>query len=234
MWTMIQDKLGNVFKKGLPTALLEVALIFIGITLAIGFENWNTERNERADELALLTELKANLEENLVQLAEISDFNNQTIASFENMLAHIVARRPYSDELSNAFGWIDNWASPYLTSSAYETLKSRGLDVISESSLRQQIVYLFDVRYSHLVKDYDRSEWINLEVSMLPLHLKHVEILASGLAVPVDYDALLDDRAFRVGILRTLELRKGGIASLKRTAEATRHLIASISEVISD
>ena len=71
MWTMIQDKLGNVFKKGLPTALLEVALIFIGITVAIGFENWNTERNERADELALLTELKANLEENFVQLAEI-------------------------------------------------------------------------------------------------------------------------------------------------------------------
>ena len=184
--------------------------------------------------MALLTELKANLEENLVQLAEISDFNNQTIVSFENMLAHIVARKPYSDDLSNAFGWIDNWASPYLTSSAYETLKSRGLDVISESSLRQQIVYLFDVRYSHLVKDYDRSEWINLEVSMLPLHLKHIEILASGLAVPVDYDALLDDRAFRVGISRTIELRKGGIASLQRTAEATRQLIASISAVISD
>lgn len=231
---MIQDKLGSVFKKGLPTALLEVALIFIGITLAIGFENWNTERKEQVDELALLTELKANLEENLVQLAEISDFNNQTIASFETMLAHIVARKPYSEDLSDAFGWIDNWASPYLTSSAYETLKARGLNIISESSLRQQIVYLFEVQYADLVKDYDRAEWINLEVSTLPLQLKHIEILANGVAVPVDYDALLDDRAFRVGILSTLELRKGGIASLQRTAEATRQLIASISEVISD
>jgi hypothetical protein len=231
---MIQDKLGNIFKKGLPTALLEVALIFIGITLAIGFENWNTERNERVDELALLTELKANLEENLVQLAKISDFNNQTIASFETMLAHIVARKPYSDDLSDAFGWIDNWASPYLTSSAYETLKARGLDTISESSLRQQIVSLFDVQYADLVNDYDRSEWINLEVSTLPLQLKHIEILANGVAVPVDYDALLDDRAFRVGILRSLELRKSGIVKLQRSAEATRQLIASISEIISD
>ena len=230
---MIQDKLGNVFRKGLPTAFLEVALIFIGITLAIGFENWNTERNERVDELALLTELKANLEENLVQLAKISDFNSQTIASFETMLAHIVARKPYSDDLSDAFGWIDNWASPYLTSSAYETLKARGLDTISESSLRQQIVHLFDVQYANLVNDYDRSEWINLEVSTLPLQLKHIEILANGVAVPVDYDALLDDRAFRVGISTTLELRKGGILRLQRTAEDTRQLIASISEVIS-
>lgn len=231
---MIQNKLGNIFKKGLPTALLEVALIFIGITLAIGFENWNTERNERVDELALLSELKANLEENLVQLAKISEFNNQTIASFEAMLAHIVARKPYSDELSDAFAWIDNWSSPYLTSSAYETLKARGLDTISESSLRQEIVSLFDVQYADLVKDYDRSEWINLEVTTLPLQLKHIEILASGMSVPVDYGALLDDRAFRVGILRTLELRKRGIVKLQRSAEATRQLIISISEVISD
>ena len=99
---MIQEKLGNMFKKGLPTALLEVTLIFIGITLAIGFENWNAERNERLEELALLTELKANLEENLVQLAENVDFNNQTIVSFEAMLAHIADRKPYSDDLSDA------------------------------------------------------------------------------------------------------------------------------------
>jgi hypothetical protein len=231
---MIQEKLGNVFKKGLPTALLEVTLIFIGITLAIAFENWNAERNERLEELALLTELKANLEENLVQLAENVDFNNQTIVNFETMLAHIAERKPYSADLSDAFGSFDNWSSPYLTSSAYETLKSRGLDIISEGSLRQQIVYLFDVQYADLVNDYDRSEWINLEITMLPLELKHIEIRSGDLAVPVDYDALLDDRGFRVGILRTLELRKSGITRFQSTAEATRHLITSISEDISD
>jgi len=231
---MIQEKLGNVFKKGLPTALLEVTLIFIGITLAIGFENWNAERNERLEELALLTELKNNLKENLVQLAYIVDYNNRTIVSFETMLVHITERKPYSDDLSDEFGLFEKWSSPYLTSSAYETLKSRSLDIVSESSLRQQIVKLFDVEYSKLVNDYDRSEWINLEVSMLPLKLRHIEMRSGGSAVPVDYDALLDDREFRVGILRTLELRKSGIGRLQSAAAATRHLIASISEAISD
>jgi hypothetical protein len=231
---MIQEKLGNVFKKGIPTALLEVMLIFIGITLAIGFENWNAERNERLEELALLTELKNNLNENLVQLEYIVDYNNRTIVSFETLLVHINERKPYSDDLSDEFGMFENWSSPYLTSSAYETLKSRGLDIISESSLRQQIVKLFDVEYSNLVNDYDRSEWINLEVSMLPLELKHIEIRSDGSAVPVDYDALLDDREFRVGISRTLALRKSGIGRVQSAAEATGHLIASISEAISD
>lgn len=66
---MLNQKLKDVFNKGLPTALLEVALIFVGITLAVGFENWNTERKERQEELALLVELRSNLEENLAILA---------------------------------------------------------------------------------------------------------------------------------------------------------------------
>lgn len=231
---MIQEKLGNVFKKGFPAALLEITLIFIGITLAIGFENWNSERNERFEELALLTELKNNLNENLVQLAYVVDYNNRSIVSFETLLVHIAERKPYSDDLSDEFGMFENWSSPYLASSAYVTLKSRGLDIISESSLRQKIVKLFDVEYSNLVNDYDRSEWINLEVSMLPLELKHIEILSDGSAAPVDYDALLDDREFRVGISRTLALRKSGIGRLQSAADATGHLITSISEAISD
>ena len=31
-------------------AVLEVGLIFLGITFAIGFENWNNERAERENE----------------------------------------------------------------------------------------------------------------------------------------------------------------------------------------
>ena len=38
---MLQEKLRRIFEKGLLTALLEIALIFFGITLALGFENWN-------------------------------------------------------------------------------------------------------------------------------------------------------------------------------------------------
>ena len=216
---MLNEKLGVVFKKGFPTALLEVALIFVGITLAIGFENWNTERKERQEELALLAELRSNLEENVTLLS-----------SYTTLLSHISAELPYSDDLIPHFSNLDHWASPYLTSSAYETLKSRGLDIISDSSLRQQIVKLFEVRYVTLVNDYDRAEWINYEVSTVPLMLRHFESQSDRTDAPLDYESLVKDRGFRVAVSRTLAFRRGGIEDLKETQEATEQMIHSISK----
>jgi hypothetical protein len=227
---MLNEKLRIVFKKGFPTALLEIALIFVGITLAIGFENWNSERKERQEELALLAELKSNLEENMTLLSRMIDYNEETGVSYRTLLSHIGARQPYSDDLIPHFSKLDHWASPYLTSSAYETLKSRGLDIISDSSLRQQIVKLFEVQYVRLVSDYDRAEWINYEVSTVPLMLRHFDNQPDGTDAPLDYESLLEDRGFSVAVSRTLGFRRGGIEDLKETQEATKQMIDSISE----
>jgi hypothetical protein len=227
---MLNQKLKDVFNKGLPTALLEVALIFVGITLAVGFENWNTERKERQDELALLVELRSNLEENLAILARGISYNEETVASYRKLLGHIADKRPYSDDLIAHFSNLDHWSSPYLTSSGYETLKSRGLDVISDGSLRQQIVKLFEVNYVLLAKDYDRTEWINYEVSMVPLMLKHFETQPDDTEVPTDYESLVEDQSFRAAVSRTLGFRRSGIEDLKESQEATTQVINSISK----
>lgn len=228
---MLNQKLKSLLKNGLPTALLEVALIFLGITLAIGLDNWNEERKERSEELALLAELKSNLEENLGLLSENIYYNKSTIASYTSLLSHIGSRQPYLDDLSSDFAKLDNWGSPYLTSSAYETLKSRGLDLISDSALRQQIVNLFEVNYVLLANDHDRAEWINLEVSMVPLMLKHFEENSDGTVVPIDYESLLDDQGFRIAVKRTLMLRQSGIRRFEKSSKATTWVIDSISGV---
>ena len=228
--SMLNQKLKIVFSKGFPTALLEIALIFVGITLAIGFENWNTERKEAQEELALLTELKSNLEENMTILARIITFNEETVVSYRTLLSHIGAKQPYSDDLVPHFTKLDHWASPYLTSSAYETLKSRGLDIISDSSLRQQIVRLFEVNYVALANDRDRAEWINYEVSTVPLMLKHFENQSDGTDKPIDYESLVEDRGFRVAVSRTLGLRRPGIKAYKESQEVTKQVINSISK----
>lgn len=55
------------FKNGEPInwryAIGEIALIFIGITLALSFSNWNQNRQERQTQIKLLRELHANLDE---------------------------------------------------------------------------------------------------------------------------------------------------------------------------
>ena len=228
---MLNQKLSSLLKNGLPAALLEVALIFLGITLAIGLDNWNEERKERSEELALLVELKSNLEENLGLLSGNISYNKSTIASYTSLLSSMGGRESHSDDLSSDFVMLDHWGSPYLTSSAYETLKSRGLDLISDRALRQQIVKLFEVVYVRLANDHDRAEWINYQVSTVPLMLKHFEENSDGTVVPIDYESLLDDKGFRVAVKRTLMLRQSGIGKFERAAEATTRVIDSISEV---
>lgn len=219
-----------MLSKGVPTALLEVALIFVGITLAIAFENWNSERKERREELALLEELKSNLEENQNIFELMIAENERSIASYELVISHISERKPYSDELAPHFARLDNWASPYLMSSAYETLKGRGLDLISDRSLRRQVVNLFEVNYVTLADDIDRAEWINYEVSTVPMMLRYFEDRSDTEAVPIDYARLLDDRDFTVAVRRTIELRRKGVRRLKASLEETSHVISSISQ----
>ena len=229
---MLIQKLKALANRGWSTAILEVALIFIGITLAIGFENWNSERKERLDELELLTELKSNLSENLQILRRMIAFNESTVDSYNLILSHLNERKPYSDDLAPHFAIIDNWASPYLTSSAYETLKGRGLDLVSETELRRQVVNLFEHNYVSLVNDDDRVEWINNEVSIIPLMLRHFEDRSIEMSVPLDYDSLLDDRAFMVAVKRTIIIRSDGIKYLRESVVETEQVMSSISEYI--
>ncbi|MBK7871587.1 MAG: hypothetical protein IPJ74_13405 [Saprospiraceae bacterium] len=69
------------FKNGKPInwryAIGEVALIFIGITLALAFGNWNQNRQERQTETKLLREMHANLDETAKVLKAISTLIEQ-------------------------------------------------------------------------------------------------------------------------------------------------------------
>ena len=225
----IYERIRQRFQGRVTAAIVEIFLIFIGITLAIAFENQNDERRERAEEQALLRELRSNLEDNVTELKSDIDYDTETIKGFEAILAHLSARLPYSEDLSRPLADLENWDSPYLTSSAYETLKSRGLDLISDSTLRHAIVRLFEDTYAELIYDQDRMEWINLEASMLPAMLKHVEESPGRTAKPIDYQALLDDRSFRVAILRSATVRTQSVQVKEDALDATSGVIELIS-----
>ena len=93
--------------------------------------------------------------------------------------------------------------SPYLSRSAYETLKARGVTLISEPRLRSSVVRLYENVSTNLVGDSDRAEWVN-------------------------YEALLDDRAFRTALLRTKTLRHGTIEETELAIAATEEVLARI------
>ncbi|NVJ45953.1 MAG: hypothetical protein HWE07_02465 [Cytophagia bacterium] len=95
------------FKLNWKYALGELALIFVGITLAVAFQNWNEERRSTNNKLTyyknLVVDIKkdnAQLEDLLLSIAEHNKFyrqvdslvatNNSSGEKFEQMLSYFV------------------------------------------------------------------------------------------------------------------------------------------------
>ena len=61
----------NKFSKYLMYAVGEILLVVIGILIALQINTWNEERIERKNEVKLLKELKADLDDNLEEIENL-------------------------------------------------------------------------------------------------------------------------------------------------------------------
>lgn len=153
------------FKIGKPInwryAIGEVALIFIGITLALSFSNWNQNRQERQTETKLLRELHANLDETAKSFEGNLNTDRAAIISQSVVIKVIAEELPWNDTLQphfNRFFYIQDF-NPITTT--YESLKNWGIQRLSTDSLRQQISNLFENQFTWLGKleDTDFNLW---------------------------------------------------------------------------
>jgi len=131
---------------------VEFLTFFLGITLAFALDNWNDNRNERESEKKILVEIKNGLQLDLSDVkGNIGGHKNGIKACdyFRNLLDNKeVAKdslRMYNSALLRDFISIQN-------KSGYESLKSNGLKLIENDSLRFKIITLYDFYYEILEK----------------------------------------------------------------------------------
>jgi hypothetical protein len=139
-------------KIGWANFLLEIVSVFIGITIAFGLDNWKESKKSREAEIKTLIELRSGLQSDLRDAKiDMDIFNDASKAcrvyeqNFESTAVNVDSLKHYSDYLINAATFVSN-------SSAYETLKSRGLETVTNDSLRLQIAELYDVQYENIYK----------------------------------------------------------------------------------
>ena len=93
------------FKKGQTInwryAFGEVTLIFIGITLALAFSNWNQNRQERKMEIKLLSELRDNLDATAKGIESSIQIERRRVVSREVIIEIINGRLPGMIACSN-------------------------------------------------------------------------------------------------------------------------------------
>jgi len=218
----------NKFNTYLIYAIGEIVLVVIGILIALSINNWNENRKLQNEELSLLLEVKSNLEVTLNNFKKDTLFNFITIHEFRKIETYIEEDLPYDTELDSAFGMFGNWQSPYPITTAYATLKTKGLEIISNTVLRNKIVHMYEYEFIVLHNDYDKGEWFVLERAKPFLNKNIRSKNSKQSARPNDFENLKLHREFSNILGQIIAQREFGIITYKAIMTSIEDLIEQI------
>ena len=117
------------------------------------------------------------------------------------------------------FGAVYGLQVTNLHTAAYETLKSVGLQLVSNPDLRLGIARVFDHYYQRLHEEHQIELLVTFEV-LRPYYLEHFrELRFYESATPIDYDAVISDSYshnsidYRLAVVRSNQLDSYALAA---------------------
>jgi Family of unknown function (DUF6090) len=212
-------------------AVGEIALVVIGILIALNFNNANENRKRDQRETILLKELISNLETNIINLESDIKLQKESLISLDYVLNHMDNKKPFNDSIPGILANADYAPDVILTSSSYETLKSSGLELIKSDTLRQEIIHLFEVTYPTLMQETKRLEDQLWPAVVVPLFQKHFRHVTAGW-LPINYDAWLNDQEFINMYSFRRYLRNWSTEYKMKTVATTHGVIALIQQAL--
>jgi hypothetical protein len=145
----------------------EIFLVVIGILLALQINNWNEGRKTKKFEQEILFLIDQNLLRDSVLLTEELLKAKQANELTDRLLVQ-VAMKNYDDSLNYWMGKIISFERFKSQSSAFEVLKAKGIETISEKELQLVLISYYDVSLFEVyqsLKDVENSfiaDWIPL------------------------------------------------------------------------
>jgi len=178
--------------KYLLYAVGEIGLVVIGILIALSINNWNEDKKLRQKEHKVLLEIRQNLERNLLTLTDRMKMENGRRQYIDNILDDIKNNKN-SDSLGFWIAWAGIPENINLITSAYESLKSIGFDIIKSDTLRNELMRFFGHLYPSS-KDVLKTLAVDQLDKFTPYQTKHTTNIKSEVR---DYELLRNDLDFK-------------------------------------
>ena len=131
---------------------LETIVVVIGILVALAVDNWNNNRKERQIEHTILTEISKGLSQDLIVIGCNRSEHNSGLAACDYMRLIINNEQVNADSFQYYYHYLTRDYVTIFNTSGYESLKSRGLELIESDSLRIEIISLYEQDYTILEK----------------------------------------------------------------------------------
>ena len=232
------------FNKYLFYALGEVLIIIIGILVAVQINNWNEKQHDEVIEIVILKTIKTDLKTDHSAYVHDLDVHEQQIESSQIIIEHLEHNKPYHDSLARHFLETCNYTVTAINSGGYETLKSLGVGLVSNTELRKEIIFLYDVQYSFLfemAKDLQdnfnygekyifNTRFVEAENYNMRLgdHLEAVEV--HGSMIPLDFEKLKNDNEYKYYLRTTKNKHILYLGILNEIMGNISQLISSIEQ----
>ena len=182
-------------------AIGEILLVVMGILIALQVNNWNEKRKETIFEQKVLNEILTSIHQNINYLNRGIKSNNEAINSCNVILNHFKNNLPYSDSLDHHFSYSLYWFYPTLNNNAYESLKSYGLHLIKNDSIRNMLGRIYEWKYIEILNKRQDEYFYGTVAPILTDLFESYEF--RGSMKPYDYEELKKSKKYK-HILRTL------------------------------
>lgn len=143
--------------------LYEFLSVFFAVTFAFLLDRWNDDRKERLSEKTILTEIYNGLARDSIDLSNDSQtikYNIQAISYFRRIVENVPVD---PDSLATYYFLLTRDFLTVQNTSGYETLKSAGLEIVENDSLRRSIIDLYEVSYElhrKFTEEYDENKFM--------------------------------------------------------------------------
>lgn len=165
--------------KYLLYAIGEIFLVVIGILLALQINNWNENRKERKLETSILNEILVNLEKDVANLNSKTELNEFFINNNKVILNHLKNKTPITDSLRQYYASLYGRGNFQPITVAYDNLKSNGINIIKNDSLRLAISELYDFKYFYFTED--------IQADYIPIQNAHINQLTTNIKTKIPY-----------------------------------------------
>ncbi|WP_370477842.1 DUF6090 family protein [Tamlana flava] len=133
-------------------AIGEIILVVIGILIALQINNWNDKKKERALEVKILKEIHSNLGHDLFEIQDDIRVMDSVDLASKSVIQFLKTKGEPTEDFCNDVAIIK--VAPHFdpNKSGYELLVSKGVEIVSNDSLRGAISVLYESVYSYYNK----------------------------------------------------------------------------------
>ena len=209
--------------------VVELIVIVVGITLSFMVDEWREERKNRDKEIKAMKEILSGLKSDLIEIDNGYEKASLSLNSAEIILDCINDQCIFTDSIGKHISNMSFFLYSLPNNAPYENLKNEGLTIISNDSLRNKIIYYYEIEqkaWSSIV-NLRADIWIN----MMDLEQENFSKLNWGdISQPVDAKSIMTDSRFHYYTNQCFMYRRADVSQYSKLRNVVKLLYRSVED----